>query len=373
MGHQRAKGVIQELAAIADIQINGSRPWDIQVHDERLYSRVLSQGSLGFGEAYMEGWWDCEKLDQFFTKILRAKLEQVVLNNKQFLWRLLLSKLFNHQSVSRAFMVGEQHYDLDNYLYSKMLDPLMVYSCGYWKEANNLAEAQIAKLDLICRKVGLKQGDRILDIGCGWGSFAWYAATHYGVEVVGITISKEQAKLAQEKCKDLPVEIRIQDYRSLNEKFDHIISIGMFEHVGPKNYRKYFQIVKRCLKDESLFCLHTIGQGPSRTKGEDWMDKYIFPNGVVPSVVQMGVALEDLLEMEDWHNFGPDYDKTLMAWHENFMQHWSELSKRYDERFKRMWDYYLFSCAGAFRSRSCSLWQIVLSKDGRMGGYQSIR
>ena len=373
MSTRGARSIIEELLALADVKINGTRPWDVQVHNPDLYTRVIKQESLGLGEAYMEGWWDCEAIDQFFMKITRARLDRLVLNNKRFLWRLFISKYFNLQSIKRAFIVGEKHYDLDNNLYEKMLDPLMVYSCAYWKDANNLADAQIAKLDLICRKIGLKKGDRILDIGCGWGSFSWYAATHYGVEVVGITISKEQAKLAQEKCKGLAVDIRIQDYRSMDEKFDHIVSIGMFEHVGPKNYREYFEMARRCLKDEGLFCLHTIGQGPSRYKGDDWMDKYIFPNGVIPSVMQVGKAAEDILEMEDWHNFGPDYDRTLMVWYENFQKHWPELSGRYDARFKRMWDYYLLCCAGVFRARSCSLWQIVFSRDGKIGGYQTVR
>jgi len=240
MGSERARKIVEELAFLADVKINGDRPWDIQVHDHRFYDRILRQESLGLGEAYMDRWWDCDALDQFFMKITRARLDRVVLNNKRFLWRLFISKYFNLQSLKRAFIVGEKHYDLDNNLYEKILDPLMVYSCAYWKEANNLVDAQKAKLDLICRKVGLKKGDRILDIGCGWGSFSWYAATYYDVEVVGITISREQAKLAEERCKGLPVEIRIQDYRLMDEKFDHLISIGMFEHVGPKNYREYF-------------------------------------------------------------------------------------------------------------------------------------
>lgn len=369
----RSRAVVEELANMADVRINGDRPWDVQVKDERLFDRILKKESLGFGEAYMEGWWECEQLDVLFTKLNQAKLHSVVLNNKRFMVRLFVNKYFNRQSTSRAFIVGEKHYDLDNSLYERMLDPLMVYSCGYWRHADNLNDAQTAKLDLVCRKVGIKPGDKVLDIGCGWGSFAWYAATHYGAHVVGVTISKEQAKLAQERCKDLPVEIRVQDYRDLNEQFDHIISIGMFEHVGPKNYATYMKVVRRCLKDEGLFLLHTIGQGPSKVKGDDWLDKYIFPNGVVPSITQVGAAAEDVLEMEDWHNFGQDYDTTLMAWHENFKQHWPELKEKYDDAFRRMWEYYLMCCAGVFRSRACQLWQVVFSKDGKIGGYEAVR
>lgn len=373
MGISKAKGVIQELAEIAGVQINGSQPWDIQVHDDRLYQRILQKESIGFGEGYMDGWWDCSRLDELFTRLMRAKMDAVVLNSKRLMLKLFVAKYFNRQSAKRAFIVGEQHYDLDNELYEKMLDSTMAYSCGYWRHADNLHDAQIAKLDLACRKVGLKPGDRLLDIGCGWGSLAQYAAEKYGVEVVGITISKEQAKLATERCAGLPVEIRVQDYRDLNEQFDHIISIGMFEHVGPKNYRTYMETVNRNLKDDGKFLLHTIGQGPSRLKGDDWLDKYIFPNGVIPSIAQVGTAADDVLEMEDWHNFGQDYDTTLMAWQDNFHSHWDDLSAKYDDRFKRMWEYYLMCCAGVFRSRACQLWQIVFSKQGIIGGYESVR
>lgn len=373
MKQSKAKGVIQELAELAGVQLNGSNPWDVQVHDNRLYQRVLQDQSVGFGEAYMDGWWDCPRLDELFTRIMRAKLDTVVLNSKKLLMRLFVAKYFNRQTVKRAYIVGEQHYDLGNDLYEKMLDPMMVYSCGYWRNSDNLADAQIAKLDLACRKVGLKKGDRLLEIGCGWGSLAKYAAEKYGAEVVGLTISKEQAKLAQERCAGLPVEIRVQDYRQLNDQFDHVISIGMFEHVGPKNYAEYMQVVRRNLKDDGLFLLHTIGQGPSNVKGDDWLDKYIFPNGVVPSITQVGKACENVLEMEDWHNFGQDYDTTLMAWHENICANWDNLPPKYDERFKRMWDYYLMCCAGVFRSRACQLWQIVLSKNGIIGGYETVR
>ena len=290
------------------------------------------------------------------------------------IWITMKATLLNRQSRSRAFEVGEKHYDLGNDLFELMLDKRMTYSCAYWKNAANLDEAQEAKLDLVCRKIGLKPGDRVLDIGCGWGSFAGFAAEHYGAHVVGITVSKEQAELVQEKYRSWPIEIRFQDYRNLgNEKFDHIVSIGQMEHVGYKNYREYMQIVHRCLKDEGLFLLHTIGNSVSMTKGEPWMDKYIFPNGMIPSTSQLSKASEGLFVMEDWHNFSADYDKTLMAWYENFSQNWPKIKEKYGERFYRMWRFYLLSCAGAFRARQLQLWQIVYSKNGVNGGYQSIR
>jgi cyclopropane-fatty-acyl-phospholipid synthase len=277
------------------------------------------------------------------------------------------------QSVRKAFEVGEKHYDIGNDLYSRMLDKRMVYTCGYWKEAQNLDQAQEAKLDLVCRKIGLKPGQKVLDIGCGWGSFAKFAAEKYNAKVVGVTISKEQAEFASKLCNGLDVEIRIQDYRSVNEQFDHIVSLGMFEHVGYKNYKTFMRTAHKCLKDGGLFLLHTIGGNESVVSTDPWVHKYIFPNGMLPSIKQIGESIENLFVMEDWHNFGTYYDKTLQAWYENFKAHWNEISDKYNERFYRMWTYYLLMSAGAFRARSTQLWQIVLSKDGVSGGYKSIR
>ncbi|MES2226113.1 MAG: cyclopropane fatty acyl phospholipid synthase [Patescibacteria group bacterium] len=367
------KNQIQKLLDKAGITINGSNPWDIQVHDERFYGRVIRQGLLGLGESYMDGWWDVPELDQFFYKAIRAQLEGEVQPWWQRMLERSIQRFFNLQSRARAFQVGEQHYDIGNDLYTRMLDSRMVYSCGYWKDAKTLDEAQEAKLDLICRKIGLKDGQRVLDIGCGWGSFAKFAAEMYGAHVVGLTISVEQAKLAQEVCAGLPVEIRVQDYRDLNERFDHIISIGMFEHVGYKNYREYMEMAHRCLAPDGFFLLHTIGGNESGTGADPWTQKYIFPNGMLPSVSQIGRSIEGLFVMEDWHNFGAYYDTTLMAWNENFQAAWPDLEKKYGERFKRMWQYYLLIFAGSFRARADQLWQVVLSPKGVPGGYTSVR
>lgn len=389
-----AKMFVEDMLKKADVTIGGTRPQDITVHDERLYNRVLRYGTLGLGEAYMDGWWDANELDVFIAHVLSARLDKAV--EKNFASVLVVAKafLFNLQSSKRAFNIGEAHYDLGNDLYEAMLDKRMVYTCGYWahstgssqasseqEDATTLDEAQEAKLNLVCRKIGLKKGDRILDIGCGWGSFAKFAAEKYGAEVVGITVSKEQAVLARERCKGLSVEIRVQDYRDVKEEFDHIVSLGMFEHVGVKNYRAYFEMARRCLKDDGLFLLHTIGQNVSHSAGEPWIDKYIFPGALLPSIMQIGKALEDIFVMEDWHNFGPDYDKTLMAWFKNFDAAWftpsgvegPTLCEKYGDKFYRMWKFYLLSCAGLFRVRNIQLWQIVLSKDGVKGGYTSVR
>ena len=359
---------VQTLLADADVKINGTRPWDIKVHNENLYQRVLSRGSLGLGESYMDGWWSCDRLDELFHKVLSARLDEKVKNVKTLL-PYLKARIINPQSKTKAFHIGEHHYDKGNDLYRAMLDRRMTYTCAYWKDAETLDEAQEAKLDLVCQKIGLQKGEKVLDIGCGWGSFARYAAEEYGAEVVGITVSEEQVKLAKELCKGLPVEIRLQDYRNVNEEFDHIVSLGMIEHVGQKNYKTYMEVVHRCLKDDGLFLLHTIGGNKSVKNLDSWIGKYIFPNSMLPSIKQLAASFEGLFVVENWHNYGPNYDKTLMAWFENFNKHWDKLKHSYDDRFYRMWKYYLLSCAGSFRARMNQLWQVVLSKKGVKDGY----
>jgi cyclopropane-fatty-acyl-phospholipid synthase len=365
-----AQKVIDDLLFLAGVKPNGKEPWDPQIHNEEFYIRVLNEGSLGLGESYMDGWWDCRQLDQFFDRIFVTDIENKVKLN-QWLWpKLLLLRLFNHQSKKRALIVGQRHYDLGNDLFQVMLDRRMNYTCGYWHNAADLDMAQRNKLELSCQKLKLKPGMRVLDIGCGFGSFAKYAAENYGVSVVGITISKEQQEYAQKNCVGLPVEIRFQDYRDIHERFDRIVSLGMFEHVGYLNYRSYMQKAADCLHDDGLFLLHTIGNNITTSFCDPWINKYIFPNGMLPSMHQISKAVEGLFVMENWVNFGAYYDKTLMAWHDNFEQHWPSIQSQYDERFYRMWRYYLLSCAGGFRARSMQLWQIVLSKHGVRGGYE---
>ncbi len=364
---------VEEIIKPTGIKINGSNPWDVKIINPNFYNRVKTQGSLGLGESYMDGWWECNKLDDFFYRILSADIPNQVGLSFPLIFAIIKANLFNLQAVRRAFQVGEKHYDTGNDLFSKMLGKTMAYSCGYWKNAKNLDEAQEAKLDLICRKLNLKKGQTVLDIGCGWGSFAYYAAKNYKVKVVGITISKEQIKFAENLCKGLPVDFRLQDYREINEQFDHIVSVGMFEHVGQKNYKTFMKIARRCLKENGLFLLHTIGSPKSTHTTDPWINKYIFPNGSLPSLKQISTSAENLFIVEDVHNFGADYDKTLMAWHENFVNSWPNLKDAYKDRFYRMWNYYLLSCAGAFRARSSHLWQIVLSPHGVEGGYKSVR
>lgn len=371
----QAEAAIKTIIKPADIKIDGDRPWDIQVHDSRIYKRVLATGSLGLGDAYMDGWWDCQRLDELFDRILRADLRSQIKGNWQIMFGALRAVATNMQSPSRAFQIGKQHYDVGNDLFSAMLDPYMIYSCGYWNEAKTLAAAQEAKLKLICEKLGLKSGMKLLDIGCGWGGLLRYAAEHYGVQGVGVTVSKEQAELARKLAGNLPVEIKLQDYRDTTGHFDRVVSVGMVEHVGYKNYRTFMEVAHRVLRDGGLFLLHTIGGNVSVRTNDPWIEKHIFPNSMIPSVAQIGRSIENLFVMEDWHNFGTDYDKTLMSWHQNFEAAWPELSRqnpKYDERFHRMWRYYLLCSAGSFRSRENELWQVVLSK-GYFERYQPVR
>jgi len=356
--------IIQKLLESADIEVNGTDPWDIQVHDNRFYNRVMREVELGLGESYMDGWWDCQAIDQFVNRALRARLDLQIKGNWKILLHVLRSKFLNLQTSARAFEVGEKHYDLGNELYQAMLDKRLNYTSAYWRDASNLDDAQEAKLDLVCQKIGLQPGMTVLELGCGWGSFAKYAAEKYGVKVLGVTVSAEQVELGMDLCQGLPVELRLQDYREVEGNYDRVISIGVMEHVGYKNYRTYMEVVDRTLKPDGIGFFHTIGSNTSKRIVNPWTEKYIFPNGMLPSIAQLAFAMEGLFVIEDWHNFGPDYDPTLMAWHANFEEAWPALRNQYDERFHRMWRYYLLSAAGGFRSRQTQLWQVVFSRIG---------
>ena len=354
--------IVNDMLTRAGVEINGPRPFDIQVKHPDFFKRVLQEGTLGLGESYMDGWWDCERLDIFFHNAIRAGLERQLPHHLKDTLRVAAARLVNLQSKKRAWIVGKEHYDLGNDLFSRMLDEHMQYSCGYWKDATTLSDAQNAKLKMICDKLHLEPGMTLLDIGCGWGGLAEFAARNYGVAVHGVTISAEQQKMAQERCAGLNVNIALQDYRELDMQFDRIVSVGMFEHVGPKNYATYFNVADRNLKPDGIFLLHTIGSNKTFNGVDPWIDKYIFPNGCLPSVRQIADASEGHFVMEDWHNFGADYDKTLMAWHERFNNFWPEIADNYSERFKRMFSYYLNACAGAFRARDIQLWQVVFTR-----------
>jgi len=367
-----ARKRVESLLDGTGVHIDGDLPSDMQVRDGRLYARAIAHGSLGLGEAYMDGWWEADNLDEFLYRLLRARIDEQI-GNLEDTALYLRSTLLNLQRGRRAFEVGKAHYDLGNDLFRAMLGKRLVYSCAYWRDADNLDDAQLAKLELICRKLQLQPGMRVLDIGCGWGETLKYAAENYGVSGVGVTVSEEQAQFALELCSGLPIEIRVQDYRDVTDRFDRVLSIGMFEHVGIKNYATYFQVARRCLEDEGLALLHCIGSNTSTNHADPWIAKYIFPNSMLPSAAQIGAACEGLFVIEDWQNFGADYDPTLMAWRRNFEQAWPRLRSHYDERFYRMWRFYLSASAAVFRARRNQLWQIVQSPNGMSGGYRAIR
>ena len=355
---------IRKLLDQAHIAINGSEPWDIQVHDTRVYREVFLNKSLGLGETYMKGWWDCEKLDKMLTRILHANVHEEAGHNLTHKWHNIVSCMANMQSKTRAPIVAEKHYNLDNDLFFRFLDPYRQYSCGYFADTEDLAQAQRNKLNLICRKLELQSNDHLLDIGSGWGGLAKYAAESYGCHVTGINISSSQRESSETFCQDLPIRFEGCDYRDIRKTFSKIASVGMFEHVGWKNYRTYFETAHRCLEPNGIFLLHTIGKNrTTKGKNDPWLDKYIFPNSAIPSISQISKSLEGLFVVEDWHNIGPHYDKTLMAWYRNFLQAWPVLQERYDEQFKRMWSYYLLACAATFRARQTQCWQIVLTKE----------
>lgn len=365
------KSFVNSKLKKSGITINGHNPWDIKVHKPKFYLHLL-RGSLGLGESYVDGIWDCEKLDEFFYRLVRTgvdckfpRLDKKISD--------IISKLINLQDRIRSRKVAELHYDLGNDFYQSMLDPYMQYTCGYWAKAKDLNQAQKDKLDLICRKLQLKSGEKVLEMGCGWGGFARFAAEKYKCHVTAVNISKEQVAYAQEHCRKLPVEIIHSDYRDVNGVFDKVVSIGMLEHVGYKNYAALMKHVHNCLKSRSIALVHSIGGNKSTISTDPWLDKYIFPNSKIPSIKQIAEASEPYLVVEDLHNLSVDYDKTLMAWYDNFVSHWSLYEKRYGPKFYRMWSYYLLVCAGLFRARKTQLWQIVFSRDGVEGGYRSIR
>jgi len=355
---------VQRLFREAGITINGDAPWDIRVHDDRFYSRLVRERSLGLGESYMDGWWDCDAMDEMIRRLLLSDIARRVPSGLSEKMRFLPGYLFNLQSLRRARAVAQHHYNLDHALFYSFLDPYRQYSCAFFDHTDDLAQAQQNKLALIAAKLDLQPTDHLLDIGCGWGGLARYCAEHHGCTVTGINISTAQLKEAESFCRGWPVHVYNRDYRLIDGQFDKIVSVGMFEHVGCKNYRTFMDVAHRSLKNDGIFLLHTIGRNTSAHYADPWLTKYIFPNSMLPSLQQISDAIEDLFIIEDVHNFGPHYDKTLMAWHANFLHAWPTLAHKYDERFKRMWTYYLLSCAGAFRARTIQLWQIVMTREG---------
>ena len=367
-----SKQLSQQILDAAGIKINGKNPWDIQVNDERLWNRIISQRELGLGEAYMDGWWDVKSIDQFLTKLLEINVLEKVPFSFSLVGHAIKSTVLNRQTKIKAAANAKHHYNIGNDLYTRMLDKEMAYSCGYWKSAKTLDQAQIAKFDLICRKLELKPGMRLLDIGCGWGGLLRYAAKNYGIIGTGISPADNQIELARAKNGKLKVEYFQMDYRDLSGKFDRIVSVGMMEHVGPKNLETFFDQCISLLEPDGMMLHHTIASNVTKQVTDPFFDRYIFPGGVLPSLAQISKAVENKVAIEDVHNFGPDYDKTLMQWHANINKKWREIPG-YDERFRRMWNYYLLSSAAGFRTRHLQLIQIVFRPMTSRGAYKAVR
>jgi len=377
-GQDFAKNMILKLLKDnnIDVKINGSRPWDITVHNPKFYTEIMWDKSMGMGEGYMHKYWTTQNLEETLTKLMNSSVENT--NQSDNIFSKIIILLNNMQSISRSFQVGEVHYDIGNDLYNDMLDPYMQYTCGYWKPGiNNLKDAQLAKMDLIAKKLKIKPRMQILDIGCGFGGLMKYLEDKYKVNTIGLTISKEQKKYALERYNINSVIM--QDYReyaqnkSNHNRFDRIIVVGMLEHVGYKNYQEFFQIVNKLLKPDGLFLLHTEGRNISTISLDTWINKYMFPNAMLPSIKQIGNGIENLFVMEDWHNFGPSYAKTLNAWNIRSKRFFKTSNNpKYDEVFQRMWEFYLVSCKVGFKLRQIQLWQIVLSPKGIPGGHKRI-
>ena len=357
--------VVENMFLKAGIHCNGTQPYDIKVLNSAFYDRVLRDGQLGIGESYMDGWWECDAIDEMVEKFINAGLLKDAEKNFRFILNYFKVKLTDIGKPSKAYEVAEKHYDLGNKLFETFLDKRMVYSCAYWKGATNIDEAQENKLDLVCRKLDLKPGMKVLDIGCGWGSWAKYASEKYGVEVIGVTVSKEQASYARDKCRGLPIDIQLKDYREVSGVYDRIVSIAMFEAVGRKYFRTFMEVMERSLKDDGIFVLHSIiGRIPLGPAQSTWLNKYIFPNGELSTLAQLSKAVEGLFLEEAHHQLTGQYEKTLEAWYQNFNSNWPQISDAYDERFFRMWKFYLLLSKGVFRSRLIQLWQFVYTKRG---------
>ncbi len=331
---------------------------------------------LGFGESYMDGWWDVQDLDELVFRVASANVDSSANISWENLTLALKNSLLNVQTRFGVKKLIRTQYNLNSHFFELFLFPYNQYTCFYFKDTNDPAVAEEKRLDLICRKLELTKSDKVLDIGSGWGGFARYASEKYGCHVTGISVSKEQNDYARKYTKGLPVTIKYLDYHKLHGKFNKVFSGGMIEHVGAKNHRTYMAKIHRVLSDDGLFLLDCLGESVTRKNTDAWTDKYIFPNSLVPSATQMIRVIEGLFVIEDWHNFGNDYAKTCVAWFERFDQNWKKIQKlgeQFDNRFYRMWKLYLLASAGYLRARHIQQWQIVLSKKGVIGGYVSVR
>lgn len=350
-------------------------PLHLQIHNPNTYDRILAFGTLGFCEAYMEGWWDeannnlIELIGLFYRSNVYAKARDkvtIALALKVIQQRLRTLPVLIQNSRRNV----QHHYDLGNDFYQLFLDPTLTYSCGYRvHETDSLEQMQLQKYDLICRKLALKPGETLIDIGCGWGGMLIYAAERYGVSGTGITLSVEQAKLAQERIEQRgltdKIKIVIADYREIKGQYDKFVSIGMFEHVGKGNFATFMQKAADLLTPNGVGMLHTIVTQSQERNGA-WVDKYIFPGGYAPQLHELTHELwAAKLKVAHCENLKPHYAETLKRWAQNFTgnrDRITALSETYDERFLRMWYLYLQSFEASFRYGGLHVYQLLFFK-----------
>jgi cyclopropane-fatty-acyl-phospholipid synthase len=361
-GREPARPLVAAVLRTAGIHLGGDQPWDVQVTDPRFYSSVLLRGSLGFGESYMRGWWHVEDLEEVAYRLSRAGLHWVARALPPHLVALAAASFSNRQTRTDSVNLVDRHYNLGNDLFRGFLGRSMVYSCAYFDDTESLDRAQELKLDLICRRLGLKAGERLLDIGGGWGEFARHAALHYGCHVTSINIADEQIRHARERCAGLPVEIVKCDYRDLRGSFDKVAVIAMLTHVGHSNYRRFMTIVHDCLATGGRVLVETLGSRISKVNCEPWTNRYIFPGGVVPSLRQIDRAADGLLARTEVTEFGHHYVPTLRSWNANLHASWPQLAGRYPETTRLMLGYFFLTVAGAFRAGHLKYWHVQLQK-----------
>lgn len=363
--------IIKDIFKIAGITLSdkpSNEPLTITVNNKQFYKNMVSNGELGFAESYMDGHWDCSDLSAITYQLLinLDKLENALMKQSLTVGASLLkqhiSRLFQYNTREISKKMIEVHYDIGNDLYEKMLGKTMGYTCAYYYKPNmTLDEAQIAKFELVARKLHLKEGMTVLDMGCGWGQQAKYIADKYKVTILAVSLSKEQINWANENNKSDRVTYKLMDYRDVKGKFDRVYSIGMLEHVGLNNYPVFFNKSYDVLKDDGILLVHFISTNPPKAKLSPFIDKYIFPNAYIPKKKDIiGSFLDNKWSLEDWQNIGVSYNTTLLAWYDN-IKDWKGLDN-YDKRFRRMWEFYLLGCASSFKAENDCLWQIVFTK-----------
>lgn len=366
------KLTLTTLLREANIEPNGASPWDPQIKDERFYRTVLLRGSVGLGDAYLNGWWECADISGFILRIIKSGIHLRVPRVDIFLRRLRFG-LIDAQNRIRSKRVAELHYDEDPYIFEVMLGSTNSYTCARWKGVITLDAAQQQKMDLLCKKAGLSSGMTVLDIGSGWGGFLAYAAERYQVRGIGLTISKTQLDYARKRYGNLPVEFRLQDYRDFVGGVDAVVSICVIEHVGSDHYREYFQKVRETLtREDGFFAMQCILACDTQARMDPWTEKHIFPNGILPTLERIENAVEGILHIVDREFFRDDYVRTFSAWYENLVRNKNAIIARCGVRYFRKYEYYLCLYIAGFGSGRIDVGQFVLSPTPHLN-YKPIR